>query len=84
MINNPDKIQDYIKGSYPMLQKYNEDLKMDVYEKHMNDALEHFRLFMTDFTFNADEMKVLDAFMFDDEIQPNIKFIGWEDYWITS
>jgi len=82
MVKDSDKIKKYINKSYPTFHKYYKNLEFSDYEKHMNNALEQFQLFITNFEFNADEKKVLNAFLLDDKVKTNIKFVGWEDYWI--
>lgn len=53
------------------------------YENIMDNLLEEYKLKVANLQFNEDQQKILNAFVNDQEIKPNIKFSGWIDYWET-
>lgn len=50
------------------------------FEYYIELMLEEFKLFLDHFEFNENEKKIINAFVMDDNLKSNIKFIGWEDY----
>jgi hypothetical protein len=65
---------------------YNDDgdiISYEEFEYNVDLMLEEFKLFVDKFEFNSDEKRITDAFVLDEKIKSNIKFIGWRDYWIT-
>lgn len=53
------------------------------FEFKIDVMLEEFKLFCNFFEFNEDEKKIISSIIEDTNLKSNIKFMGWEDYWIV-
>ena len=95
-LNNKPEKYEIIKNIYQSCTKYvryghhipdilydNDGIivSLEEFEYKMDIMLEEFKLFTNTFEFSEDEKKIINAFVLDEKIKPNIKFAGWRDYW---
>lgn len=59
-------------------------ISFDKYEHIMNTMLEELKLMCDNFEFSEDEKKIIKSIIEDPNLKSNVKFIGFDDYWILN
>lgn len=89
LINSSDKY-DIIKHIYSN-QKENNSLifkdkksnSYDEFEYEFDLMLEELNVFCNTFEFDSNQNKIINSIIEDPNLKSNIKFCGWQDYWVT-